>query len=308
MTLPNFLVIGAQRAGTTLLHHILNLHPEVYVPQRRKEIHYFDWYFERGPEWYATFFPGSPEAQQYRAIGEVTPDYVFEPTAPRRIAASIPDCKFVVSLRNPIDRAFSWYLFCLRSVNEKRQPDEFFFQETECLQRGRYAQQVENYFSIFPRDRFLSLIYEELITDAAPQLDALAAFLGLSAGWENPSGLVQQRFNASEIPRFRAAFARAQRFGEVLTRNDLDWIVRLARACGIPKMFGTRGSRPRLPESVRPQLAAYYRADIEHLERLLGRSLSVWRSNADGPAPESTAISCIQHHTVPCYGQSPGHQ
>jgi Sulfotransferase domain len=276
MTLPNFLVIGAQRAGTTLLHHILDLHADVYVPRRRKEVHYFDWYFERGPEWYATFFPNGDEAQQYRAIGEVTPDYLFEPTAPRRIAASLPDCKFVVSLRNPIDRAFSWYLFSLRSVNEKRGPEEFFSQETECLQRGCYTEQLERYFAIFPQSAFLILIYEELTHDPAPQLDALASFLGLTEGWEDPPSLVQQRFNASEIPRFRAAFARAQRFGEVLTRHDLDWIVRLARTCGIPRMFGTRGSRPRLPETVRRKLAAYYRDDVTGLERLLGRDLRAW--------------------------------
>ena len=94
MTLPNFLVIGAQRGGTTLLHRILDAHPEVYVPQRRKEIHFFDWYHERGADWYAGFFPGEGTAR-YRAIGEVTPDYLFEPQTPHRIRALLPDCRFV---------------------------------------------------------------------------------------------------------------------------------------------------------------------------------------------------------------------
>jgi Sulfotransferase domain len=276
MRLPNFLVIGAQRAGTTLLHHILDLHPDVYMPQRRKEVHYFDWYFERGPEWYSEFFPNGREARQYRAIGEATPDYLFDARAPARIAAVLPDCKLVVSLRNPIDRAFSWYLFCLRSVNEKRGPADFFSQETECLQRGLYAQQLSNYFALFPRSAFFIMIYEELIKDPAPQLESLASFLGLASGWEDPPSLVQQRFNASEIPRFRGAFARAQRFGELLTRHDLDWIVRLARTCGVPKMFGTRDSRPRLPESARRRLADYYCDEIASLERMLERDLGDW--------------------------------
>ena len=276
MTLPNFLVIGAQRAGTTLLHHILDSHPEVYVPRRRKEIHYFDWYFERGPDWYARFFPNRREAQQYRAIGEVTPDYLFDLAAPGRIKASLPDCKFVVSLRNPVDRAFSWYLFSLRSVNEKRGPEEFFAQETGCLQRGCYAEQLKRYFAIFPKDAFAVLIYEEFVRDPAAHLASLAGFLGLTSVWQDPGSLLQQRVNASEIPRFQAAFARAQRFGEVLTRHDLDWIVRLARTCGIPKIFGTRSYRPPLPARVRRTLADYYREEVAGLERLLGRDLGAW--------------------------------
>src|SRR5262245_15946864 len=128
MTLPNFLVIGAQRAGTTLLHRILDLHPAVYMPYRRKEVHYFDWYYDRGPEWYSRFFPTGAEARRYRAIGEATPDYLFDARAPQRIRALLTDCRFVLSLRNPVDRAFSWYRFCLRSVNEQRDPEEFFSQ------------------------------------------------------------------------------------------------------------------------------------------------------------------------------------
>jgi Sulfotransferase domain len=276
MTLPNFLVIGAQRAGTTLLHRILDLHPDVYVPRRRKEVHYFDWYFDRGPEWYAGFFPSSREAKQYKALGEVTPDYLFAATAPGRIAALIPDCKFVVSLRNPIERAFSWYLYSVRSVNEKRNPDDFFAQEVDCLRRGLYSQQLSNYFSLFPRSVFFILVYEELIQDPAPQLNSLASFLGLDAGWEDPRRLVQQPINASEIPRFRGAFARAQRFGEVLTRHDLDWVVRLARTCGIPSMFGTRNGKPRMSDQARRRLLAYYREEIANLEELLGRDLKTW--------------------------------
>ncbi|MDX1541842.1 MAG: sulfotransferase, partial [Geminicoccaceae bacterium] len=71
MSRPNFLVIGAQRAGTTLLHTILDAHPEVYVPRARKEIHYFDRYHDRGPDWYASYF-NDARTVRFRAIGEVT--------------------------------------------------------------------------------------------------------------------------------------------------------------------------------------------------------------------------------------------
>ena len=90
MSLPTFLVIGAQRAGTSLLHQILLAHPEVYVPRERKEVHYFDRYFERGVAWYEGYFPAADAARNYRAIGEITPDYLATEEAPARIHALLP--------------------------------------------------------------------------------------------------------------------------------------------------------------------------------------------------------------------------
>jgi hypothetical protein len=276
MTLPNFLVIGAQRAGTTLLHRILEGHGKVYVPYRRKEIHYFDFYFDRGSNWYSAFFPDELQMSRYEAIGEVTPDYMFDVRVPDRIRTLLPECRFVLSLRNPVDRAFSWYRFCLRSFNEQRGPDQFFSEEEQCLKRGLYSEQLMRYSRTFPKSPFLILIYEELVTNPLPQLQALAAFLGLSCGWQAPLSLVQERINASEIPRFRAAFARAQRLGELLTRHDLDWIVRLARNCQIPQMFGNRQSTLQLSDNMRRRLRDYYAEDVSLLEKMLGRTLNVW--------------------------------
>jgi hypothetical protein len=275
MSLPNFLVIGAQRGGTTLLHRILAAHPEVYVPRRRKEIHFFDWYYDRGADWYAGFFPGEG-ASGYRAIGEVTPDYLFDLQAPHRIRALLPHCRFVASLRSPVDRVFSWYLYSLRSFNEQRSFDEYLDQETEPLRRGRYAEQLARYFEMFPREAFLIFLYEELLKDPAAHLSRLADFLGLDSGWSNPERLTGERVNASEIPRFPAAFASAQRFGELLTRYDQDWIVRLARRCGIPEMFGRRDAKPRMSEQARRRLTDYYRDEIALLEPMLNRDLSGW--------------------------------
>jgi Sulfotransferase domain len=285
MTLPNFLVIGAQRAGTTLLHGILQAHPEVFVPHRRKEIHFFDWYFDRGTAWYEKFFPDASSASNYKAIGEVTPDYLFDPAVPQRIKDTLPHCRFLTILRNPVDRAFSWYLFCLRSVAERRPVEQFLGEDETVLARGLYSEQLQRYFDLFPREGFLVLLLEELVQDSVTNFERIARFLELSDAWPNPAALMRDRVNASEIPRFRGAFARAQRVGEFFTRHDADWAVRLARKIGIPKLFGTSATRPSLPAPTRARLQEYYRSEICRLEQLLDRDLEVWRTERHGTAP-----------------------
>jgi LPS sulfotransferase NodH len=98
MTLPNFLVIGAQRAGTTLLHRILAAHPQVFVPFRRKEVHYFDRYADRGVEWYAGFFPPDDEAVRYAERAASHPRAAAELPAGGIVAQSGKSSVFVLSL------------------------------------------------------------------------------------------------------------------------------------------------------------------------------------------------------------------
>jgi hypothetical protein len=282
MTLPNFLVIGAQRAGTTLLHRILEAHPRVFVPSRRKEVHYFDRYWDRGVDWYAKFFPPDDEAGRYDAIGEVTPDYLFDPRVPLLIHELLPSCRLIVSLRNPVDRAYSSYAHALRSRNEKRKFEDMMSQDEEIVKRGFYSQQLNRYLQLFPKDALLVLIYEEIVSAPIEQLERIRDFLGLERGWQDPDTLMQERVNTSEIPRFRAAFAQARRFGALLTRSDLDWVVRFAKRSGVDKVFGRRVATPPMAPSHRQMLQALYGEEILALESILGRELPSWRGGCDG--------------------------
>jgi hypothetical protein len=281
--LPTFLVIGAQRAGTTLLHRVLEAHPEVFVPYRRKEVHYFDRYWDRGVDWYAQFFPPEDEAGRYRAIGEVTPDYLFEPQVPRLIHDLLPDCRLIVSLRNPVDRAYSSYLYSLRSRNERRSFAEVVSHGGEVVARGFYAQQLERYLQLFPRNALLVLIFEEIVESPREQFERIRDFLGLERSWEDPGALTQERVNPSEIPRFRAAFAHARRLGALLTRSDLDWVVRLTKRSGIHKLFGRRVATPPMAPSLRQWLQVLYCDEITALETMLGRELPSWRVHRGEP-------------------------
>src|SRR4051812_32958483 len=106
MALPTFLGIGVPRAGTTWLHELLSSHPEVYVPVRRKELSFFNLYYDRGTRWYQKFFPSEAEADRYRALGEITPYYFYGPECPERIAR-LGVGKLLLILRHPVERAWS---------------------------------------------------------------------------------------------------------------------------------------------------------------------------------------------------------
>jgi hypothetical protein len=151
------------------------------------------------------------------------------------------------------------------------------------VERGFYAQQLDRYLQLFPRDALLVLIFEEVVANPREQLERFDRFLGLEHGWDDPAGLVQERVNASEIPRFRAAFAHARRLGALLTRGDLDWVVRLAKRSGIQKAFGREPANPPMAPKDRQMLQDLYRGEVTAIEAILGHELPSWRVHRAEP-------------------------
>ena len=185
--LPHFLVIGAQRCGTTSLYRTLALHPQVIPPVFEKGIHYFDTAdnFARGLTWYRGHFPLSWTARRrggagYRT-GEASPYYMFHPTAIERIARVLPEVRLVVMLRDPVERAFSAHkqetargfetetferALALEPSRLAGEVDRmrsdacyqsFSHQHHAYVARGEYAKQLERVHQHFPRDQVMVL-------------------------------------------------------------------------------------------------------------------------------------------------------
>jgi sulfotransferase family protein len=144
--LPSFLIIGAQRAGTTSLFDYLLRHPDVAGPRGRdpsvswsKEIHFFDEKFGKGLDWYRSFFPLEATRARYRRhgrnlqAGEATPYYLFHPAVPARVAQTIPDVKLIALLRDPVERAYSHFQLNRRKGREKLSFEEALAAEPERL-------------------------------------------------------------------------------------------------------------------------------------------------------------------------------
>lgn len=214
---PDYVIIGAQRAGTTSLYKYLCDHPHVGAAYR-KEVHYFDRFYDKGWAWYLAHFP---QRGQYPVVGEASPFYLFHPEVPHRLRVALPAAKLIVLLRNPIDRALSQYHQKRRKQNEDLGLEEALAREEErladdddpvsaawrhhsYLRRGYYAEQLERWFAVFPRDRFLILRSEEFFADPVAGLHQAQAFLGLEPAM--PKRL--KAHHMAEYPPMDAALRR----------------------------------------------------------------------------------------------------
>jgi hypothetical protein len=204
---PDFIIVGAAKAGTTSLYGWLSRHPYI-EPATKKEVHFFDYNYFRGRNWYRSHFPTAAEQSHFAAehgrpfiTGEASPSYITHEWAPHRLAAMLPGVKLIVGLRNPVDRAYSQYQMSVReneepldfaqavAVEEERlEPERARMRADKrynswpigCwsyLMRSRYAEQVERWLTLFPRSQFHFVSCEELAADPQGALDDVHAFL-----------------------------------------------------------------------------------------------------------------------------------
>ncbi len=197
--LPDFVIIGAQRGGTTSLYRSLTEHPDVGAALR-KEVHFFDRYHANGLDWYRAHFPRHGEAS---VVGEASPYYLFHPGVPQRVREVLPQARFIALLRNPVDRAYSHYQMLVRRGVEDLSFEEAVAREPErlaggdpesqawrhysYLTRGLYAEQIERWWDVFPREQLLIVKSEDLYQDTGGVVGQVSAWLGLRP-WE-PSDL-----------------------------------------------------------------------------------------------------------------------
>lgn len=212
--LPDFLIVGAKRAGTTSLWNSVVRHPNVLpmfpARMRIKGTAFFTTNHGRGLPWYRSHFP----LRAHRAVrarvhgdrpvaGEATPYYLFHPLAPGRAARVVPEARIVVILRDPVDRAYSHYRERVRhgaeplsfeaalDAEEERLRGEedrirrddgyvsFAHEHLSYVEQGRYAGMIERWLESYPRERCLFLLNEDLDGDPSGQLRRLVEFLGL---------------------------------------------------------------------------------------------------------------------------------
>ncbi len=204
---PDFMIAGFQKCGTTSLFSYLVQHPEI-APPLKKEIKYFDLNSSQNINWYKAHFPKYADAQndQKPITGEATPDYIFFPEIAAKIARLNSRIKLIIICRNPVDRAFSQYKYSIwrgteylsfaealekeperlaeatRFCRTNKQPlsENWAYREFSYVKRGLYAQQLENWLKVFPENQFLFLCTEELKNQPDMVLKKITDFLGIA--------------------------------------------------------------------------------------------------------------------------------
>src|SRR5215207_97171 len=288
LILPNFLVIGAYKSGTTSVHHYLRQHPQIYVPQF-KEPNFFA--FKNGAD---AEHPAAATAvttmSEYRrlfedvrdeiAVGEVSPEYLVNPRAPARIRTCLPEVRLIAILRNPVERAYSDYLMYRRNGEEPfadfgcavdHQEDRYRRRQSTgyYVRTGFYAEQLTRYLDLFSSTSISVHLFDDLVQDPGAVMSEIFRFLGVDVV-ALPS---LEQHNVSGEPR-NALIALALRSRRWAT-PVLDVLPDRVRP-KIERMVQRGLRRPPLPPEQRTRLQEVYRDDILALSSLIGRDLSHW--------------------------------
>lgn len=268
--LPDFLVIGAARCGSTWIHEALKEHPAIAMPLDRKEIHFFnrDSHYAQGLGWYAPFFTHKTDDQ---ICGEVTPSYLSDEKAAARIAQHVPKAKLVVSLRNPAERAFSSYTGYVMAG--KLSPSDTIFEadkkldfdnQSSLLAHGHYAEHLARYFSLFPRENILVLFYEDLAKDPQNFISRIYTFLEVDATYQ--PAVLNKRVNEGRFSSFLRFFNVVASWLPESVQKYIQKTVIMLRKKLAPR-------HKEIPSDLKTQLDDYYRGYNRKLAELLGVEL-----------------------------------
>ncbi|MEM9155841.1 MAG: sulfotransferase [Cyanobacteria bacterium P01_F01_bin.33] len=292
--MPNFLIVGAAKSGTTSLHYYLNQHPQIFM-SRKKEPRFF------APEFYTEYHYDSnqrslrsvpmsldeycalfDEVSDETVVGESSPEYLYFPSSPVLIKRHIPDVKLAVILRDPSERAFSAYCYHVREGRESKTFEQALRDEENkisCCMRpgwfyidcGFYYMQLKRYFDIFDADQIRIYLHDELLMGADFVCRDIFHFLGVNEHFLPDL----TRKNISKIPQF-SILNRLGSSRSPAARTLKKWLPRsISQQLSAVKKLNLV-DKPALSEATRSYLVQIYREDILKLQDLIQRDLSSW--------------------------------
>lgn len=287
--IPNFIVVGATKGATTWLYQCLKEHPEIYVPSL-KEVNYFSRRYDRGEQWYLSFFK---DVKEEKAIGELSPSYFTCQKSPARIYALNPNTRLVFMLRDPIERAYSHYCMELRYNTVSENIDKELVLDSIIVRESLYYQQISKYLHLFPQENLKFIIYDDIKNNPQKVLEDLYSFLGVEPNFENPE-IYQSSYAKKPRQRFDKLYTILVAIYRWTNNNSRIGrkILNSLKNRGINDKFHDLNSiekeYPQLSSAKIKELIKFYQQDIEQLERLLDKDLTHWLSAKQNLASEKT--------------------
>lgn len=293
MTLPNFIIIGAAKAGTTALYWYLTEHPQVHMSPL-KETNFFAY----GVDHAGSLLYGDPELHRFPvqtlfeyeelftgagtavAVGEASPIYLECPQAAQRIRALLPASRIICGLRDPVDRAYSDYLMYLRNRGLRFDPERdltpqaaWALPDSHWMRIGRYHELLRRYYLAFPRERMHVFLFDDIKQDARQVVQNIYRFLGVDAtfvpDFETPHnvGGVPSSMAMERLLTNRGLKATVEPW---IPHRMANWVRRLRTS--------NLQAAPALPDELRRELSQNFRDEILGTEDLIERDLHAWIS------------------------------
>ena len=301
--LPNFLIIGAGKSGTTALYEYLCEHPEVYMSPVKEtnffalegteivdakedpnQMYHYPWSITKWEDYEKLF----ENATEEKAIGEVSPMYLYSPEAAKKIKETLPDVKIIAILRDPVDRLYSRYMHLAR---ENREPsakfedalerESIWWKRNDLVREGFYHTHLETYFKLFDPRQIRVYLYEELREDPLRVIQNIYDFIGVN-GWFEPdfgveynvSGKIQNKTFDKLIGQNSVLKSTAEKLSPRLmnvvkgSKAIKKWVTRL-RKKNLKK-------EPLSPATRKAMIDRIYSDEITRLQGLINRDLSGW--------------------------------
>jgi len=274
--LPNFIVIGPGKSGTTWIYNLLKNHPQICVSSA-KETLFFEDFYHKGLDWYSKFFKN---CKNKVAIGEVSNTYIFSSLAAKRIWEFNPKIKLISCLRNPIDRAFSHYLFLLRNAEVNGTFEGVLVKRKDLLDRGMYSKHLSKYLKYFPKEQILILLYDDLKYDPKRFAKKIYNFLNVDDGYYPENS--DKKILAASKPRIKLLAKLTKKGAQLTRRIGYPNIVTKFKTSLLPNLLYKQYSKnnyPVLDPHTREKLKEYFYDDIKKTSDIIGRDLiKIWLS------------------------------
>jgi hypothetical protein len=278
---PTFIGLGGQKCASSWLYTVFHDHPDAFV-STPKEINFFSSCYDRGFQWYEQHFA---TAGGCAAIGEISPSYLPDWDAPARARAYHPDLRILVTLRDPVERAYSNHLHDIRLGYYEN--DDLTFETALAnnpmyLEQSRYARHIDRWLEFFPKERMLIVLQEDIRANPQTQARRVYEFLGI--GTEHVSNFVNRRANESYLPRSRGREQLIRSAGAFTRKIGLGGLDRLLRRTGLISAIHRRNRLeirdvvPPLRDETRMQLHEIFASDTIQLAAIMERESLPWKT------------------------------
>lgn len=262
----DFLMVGCSRCGTTWVDKALREHPEIYLPPK-KQSYFFNTHYDKGIKWYLSQFIGITE--NHKAIGEIA-TYYSQPDLVPLLAKHFPNAKLMMSVRNPVERAYSYYQSRASKFDWTSIEQAIEDQPNDILERGKYIDQIETILEYFPMEQFKLVFFDDLKNTPEQFLASILGFLDVNTDFK--SSQIGKMVQVTVDPRLRRTLKKIglQPLMNYVSKKPVGDKIRL-----FLKSSNIRRYKP-IDESDKQLLLDIYRPFNQKLQEFSGRDLAHW--------------------------------